>query len=751
MELLNKLKNKVKSSMKSVLYNYKEFVGIYVSIIIVQLLLGIWSMSTFTNYYANDRLFDDHYSHDLIVTGSNQAITNLENLVRHDIDTADSTISAYASLSSGRLGVSLKDGRLEDFLTEYAKSFGSGALDYTLTPKYIYHSEIQKEIVTSILLIGVVAFLVCVPILSVMYSVRTNHYKFQYGIYMAFGADKKMLGSIAMNELMAINTLTLIPSAILSFLLLKLVYLTSDVSIVINFPLILIYIALSYLVVFLAACTSVGGLFLKPPVALITTADNSNFVSSPRRSLNIFAKKMPFHYEAFTTWRFRKYIARLVFGAVAFSVIFVTGIYCANMFKAENAASNEEFVVSYKPSTQVEELRRQSIRESGELINKISVLEGVDKVVFEQSKSFEVRLDHLLIKPGTEMAGAGYTIPSINEVDGYNRAFNNCRYVCIDALSLKLYEELYEVEYLEGYDAEKLLGEDGMIIISESLYGARSFDFKPGDKVTVADMYRVNKEIPRQSDRKDLLRLQISHCDFKYTEYTVGAVIHDTDASDSIIVGLNETAYQQTTGEKRAVENLSVYVDAGLSLSEISKLRDDVKGVMKDYERWRYETTNEAVFAIVDNRINLPGLLYLMSILVLLISPVVWIFSQIMFYKKREPEFKLLHAMGATMKEIGGIHLVSGAMIFAISFVINFALSRLLCYGIFRIFTGVLPHLGIMGMNVSFDSFVPWTVVLLYAGVSAICGCISSLIPFVLYRRKIRLEDKKLEAERIEI
>ena len=89
------------------------------------------------------------------------------------------------------------------------------------------------------------------------------------------------------------------------------------------------------------------------------------------------------------------------------------------------------------------------------------------------------------------------------------------------------------------------------------------------------------------------------------------------------------------------------------------------------------------------------------------------------------------------------MHLVSGAIIFVVSFIANFTLSRLLCYLIYRIFTSVLPHLGIMGMSVSFNRFVPVSTVLVYAGVSAICGCISSIIPYLLYRRKVVRSEKE--------
>ena len=61
MEFLRKLKNSIKSSVKSVLINYKEFIGLYAAVIVVQLLLGVWTFSAFTNYSANDAIFEENY------------------------------------------------------------------------------------------------------------------------------------------------------------------------------------------------------------------------------------------------------------------------------------------------------------------------------------------------------------------------------------------------------------------------------------------------------------------------------------------------------------------------------------------------------------------------------------------------------------------------------------------------------------------------------------------------------------------
>ena len=747
MEFISKIKKSLKSTFKSVIFNFKEFVCIYVAIVIVQLLFGVWALSTYTNYYANDGMFDEQYAHDIVIKGSNQNLTNLENKISYDISQGSAIVENVVSYR-GEIGVNLKGGQLESFKKEYLDEIIL-EIDYSVTPKYVYHSEIRGEIIASSVILGATALIIGILILSVMYSVRTNQYKYQYGLFMTFGADKRMLGRIAMSELLAINTVTILPSALISYLLSLIVYAGSGVSVIVTFVQFLIYVLASYLAVTVAACISLGDLFGKTPIALITTADNSNFVSSPRRSFHLFGKKMPLKYEGYSAWRFRKYIARLVLGATLFSVVFVTGIYSANMIKSENSVPSEEFIVDFKYYVKDPKHRERANKEATQLLPALLEIENVERVTFEQSESLSERMDHILITPGTELTGANATVPYIKK-EGYSRATNKCRYVCVDALALKNYESVSTVEYLDGYDAESILENENFVIVSESLYGARAFSFKAGDKITVAIKKSVNGKLLPESDPMKFLRQQLDNCSFTYKEYTIGAVIHDNGVEDSIIVGMNADAYREVTGSERVIETLQVYVSPHLELDEITKLREDVKAVVSGFEAWSYSSTDRAVYAIVDDRIGLPSLIYLMSILVLMIAPVVWIFSQIMFYKKREPEFRTLTSIGATMKEILGIHLVSGCIIFVISFIANFLISRLVCFGIYRIFTNLLPRLGVLGPSASFDSFVPVSVLLICAAVSALCGCVSSIVPFILYKNKLKREQNDLEKQSIE-
>ena len=164
----------------------------------------------------------------------------------------------------------------------------------------------------------------------------------------------------------------------------------------------------------------------------------------------------------------------------------------------------------------------------------------------------------------------------------------------------------------------------------------------------------------------------------------------------------------------------------------------------------RVPKTKSDGFVVVDNgeiflidgggKNDKGALLYLLSALVLVICPLIWIFSQTMFFRKREPEFRTLGYIGIEMKKILGIHLVSGALIFVLGFVVNFAFSRLACFGIYKLLTALLPRLGVLGVSVSFDSFVPIEIMLICAAVSALCGTVASIIPFLVYKGKLKKE-----------
>jgi hypothetical protein len=489
-----------------------------------------------------------------------------------------------------------------------------------------------------------------------------------------------------------------------------------------------------------------GGLLFSSPVSLISTSDNSNFVTSPKRSFNIFGKNIPLQYEFFTVWRFRKYIVKLLAGAVAFSVIFITMIYFGNMIHAHNASPVEEYVVSFKYNPYSNEDRPITLKEGKEIIYYFSGLDSVEMVDFEQSKNVRHLYDHILIKGKNNVSGNDYSVTTNEGKDkGYNRATNYYKYVCLDVLTLKNYEDIYDIEYLDGLNSENLTANGQYVVVGEGLYGVKGFDFAPGDRITVAEM-KKSVTLPAFTDKREMLKQQILNYQFDYKEYTVGAVIHSEDASDSIIVGVNEQDYRRLAGDDRAISQIKVYLKNDTDITAAQTTRISVEEFMSYYDSWTCEYQNGAVYSLVDRRIGLDSFIYLLSAIILVICPLIWIFSQIMFFKKREIEFRTLGYIGIGIKRILGIHVVSGTIIFVLGFVLNFVLGRAACYGIFWLLTSFLPSMGAnMVTAASFDSFVPLPIMIICAAVFAFCGMISGIIPFIIFERKLEKERRMIK------
>ena len=128
------------------------------------------------------------------------------------------------------------------------------------------------------------------------------------------------------------------------------------------------------------------------------------------------------------------------------------------------------------------------------------------------------------------------------------------------------------------------------------------------------------------------------------------------------------------------------------------------------------------------------GELYIVaSLLVLCISPLVWFFSQALYYKKRENEFNILQAMGAVLGQIRSIYLQGGLSMACMSLVVSVALSYAGSYILFLVYNVVMPH--ITGEHVRYVFYMPWYAILASVVLSVACGFLSAYLPFSGYRK----------------
>ena len=136
------------------------------------------------------------------------------------------------------------------------------------------------------------------------------------------------------------------------------------------------------------------------------------------------------------------------------------------------------------------------------------------------------------------------------------------------------------------------------------------------------------------------------------------------------------------------------------------------------------------------------GMFMTVAILILCGAPVLWLFSQKVFYEKREEEVNLLYRMGAGEKRILGMFFTGGVFVAVIAFVLSMILSYLASVALLTIVAWILPFFGFrQSWMLTFD-FDLWTL-MFSAALCMVCGVLSSLLAY--YRGKHERERSELE------
>ena len=135
----------------------------------------------------------------------------------------------------------------------------------------------------------------------------------------------------------------------------------------------------------------------------------------------------------------------------------------------------------------------------------------------------------------------------------------------------------------------------------------------------------------------------------------------------------------------------------------------------------------------IDENKNYTGVFTLFSTVLLAVSPMVWVFSQILFYYKRRQEFELYLAVGAPIDSIRQLFIQdalryagTGAIVFA-------ALAPLVSWVIHRIIGWSTRFLG-GEMLASFK--LPWGAYLIGILICAACGFVSTMLPYYTYQKQ---------------
>ncbi len=603
------------------------------------------------------------------------------------------------------------------------------------TPLLTFEDNIAANTVGFIFITAALLAL-CVFLLTSLYNIRIAQYKFQYGIYLTFGADFKMLFGTAFWELFIILLVTFTPSAAISTLISYLLYNSLGYGFVFNGLSLLKIFLFSLGVILASVWTPMKLMATRDPMSLIITEDNSNLVTSPRRSFNIFAEAFPTKYEFYSIWRFRKYSLQLLTTAIVFCALFIMGLYMSDIYTTDLDYPRAQFEIN---------LEKSGFEYNSEMSEALYSFDGVRAVEINNNSTEALHIaSHMLTHKSNVLPLKNLATYS---ADYFSHGGDEAEFrVSNDVLYTAMSEE--QLRLLESYDYTgdlSCISDPSYVIVGDSVSNVKTYDFEVGDKIYLAKKTGHIKLLDSNLTGRALLNAQLKFFRFEYVEYTVGAVIHDVP-SGSTPIYMNVENYTSLTGQKPSATSISIYVEDGLSPAEVDTLYTKIRDYVNLYGEVKVTDHKTTYNNAVSHDKQYTELYICISVLILFISPLVWFFSQTLYYAKREREFNILQSLGAVSGEIRSIYLQGGLTMATLSLIVSVTLSYLGSYLLFYVYNVVMPYF--THENVRYVFYMPWYAILTSVIVSVLCGFFSSYLPYrSYYKHRYSLENGGAGAE----
>ncbi len=762
----------IRNAFKQVTKNGREYICFYLATLLMG--AGFWTVTLCNEsnlVEARARVEAAYDYHVEVTVPDNETYANLDNALTLAMDRDNRNLADFywaydeKPLPDGsyvaRLTLHDVDG-LAPSLAEFKKDVLADVPhgEIRTSPLYSFEDDFQIPYNTQLWLSVGAWFLFAVFTLLVLFLIRLDHFRFVYGVYMTYGADFPKLMGAAGGELGTITALTALPAALIGGGIAAALYIPSGVGLHLTVRAVLLPVIGSLLAVFCAVWFPVRRMSGQPPVKHLAGEDNTSLVSSPRRSFYIFGERFPGKYELYAFWRMRRYYLRLVLSAVLFAAVFVTGLYGADLVKTHNETAPTEYLLTFddllaEPSSASETETDTGDAEAeteppseppvddeyaallwGDLplvIDDIDAIPGVSHVEWEASLAGGYTASHILMKPGQLYASGRYTVSSDERAsEGFRWAANNYAYTAIDEtwIAHRIKHGLCTFDG-DPYDA---LTKEKHIIISEDIYNKKTYDFKPGDTVMVA----VCEEVvftQLVTDTKELLRGQIRANKFRYETYTVAAVMRGMDSEDTITFGVPYGEYTLLTGTPPSRGEIAVCMERGTDLDTVRAAEGELRRILFPLGGWTVTPTGNFFDAEVRALKNDRAVILTLAACLLLISPMVWYFSQILFYRKRRREFTVLRALGAPDGAFSRLYRVAGGVLSGCAFLMTVLLSLLLNYGVYILLNNLLPMMHLTE-SIHYDFGLSLPALIACVAVSVLCGYLSCELPYRLYTKR---------------
>ncbi|MBE6639311.1 MAG: FtsX-like permease family protein [Ruminococcaceae bacterium] len=661
-------KTDMKLAIRTVKSTWKTYSAIFAAVFLIQMMFGVIGLSRENSIQSERETILAKYDSHIELTGLNDGD------YYYLLESANSQLEPYyevilynAEKSFYNVGIYFTvdpEFGLSSFLTQFSAMFEDHGTVYTQTPLYVFDTAGAGDGVRHAVLLAVMGGFGFV-LLTILNNIRINHFKFDYGIYMTFGADFKRLGRSTVCESLFIFALTYLPAMLVAFLAVCLMTWIAGGKPYFTFMPFVWALIIPAIVTVLATVVPIRWLTMRRPSHVLLAQDNANQVISPRRSRMIFATKFPYVSESLSLFRFSGYVCKLAAAGTLFSLLFTCGIYAVGFYDGTLTIPTPQYTVNLSMPDEA-------------LVDKINDIDGLTALSGTKIAASE-KFSHLLLSKELVSDSTDFMVYP------HDKNLFATHKVIYHAADKSLPQALTQhFGYEVSGDPSAVLTDSQSIIISESLASRQVLDIKPGDTVYLA-MYGG------QSQRYDpnavysgqgLLRMHLENYTFTYREFTVAAVIHNEPSRDGICIYLPAETYCELTESDDTV--WSVYADADLSDAEFEKADKELRGLLTYHSIQDHETRAMRQLSLSHNYTAVYTAVFC---IVLALVPLIWFFSLILFNGKRRGELDVYRALGATQKELKRIFMLDGVVMAAVGAIFYTAAAPICTFYMRRVLT----------------------------------------------------------------
>ena len=235
MQFVKLLVRKIKHAVKSVFYNRAQYLCFFVAMFVVEIFCGLVVLAAHNGNRIEYRYITGEFDHHLALRNMNEEqyyyMHNDTYTVfadQHIYDVVRTEERSDAASGEKYYTMYIKFARdpkscYEEFQRRYYSGLNNFAGELSkfsadLTPLFDADKRVADNAPANLLAFLLVTVL-SVGLLTSLYNIRINHYRFEYGIYMAFGADFRRLMSVCVWEMLVVAVVVFVPAVVASWLI----------------------------------------------------------------------------------------------------------------------------------------------------------------------------------------------------------------------------------------------------------------------------------------------------------------------------------------------------------------------------------------------------------------------------------------------------------------------------------------------------------------------------------------------------